>query len=459
MKNSLTTKLIGIVLGIFIILISVISFFNYKNTVSQVDDVYSGLQQLALSSSFTTINITMNIEAQQHLKMLVDFLGELNQNDIVAQREILSDVAHLIQYPAVYITYENTGKTLTEYYNENGEHHIANTWDDVEDLRTRDWYIQTKKLNAPIVTSTYQSQSGKYAGKTLSTATIPFTKNGQFAGVIAVDIFVDGFQQRFINFERPELPSMEIFIADSAGHIFSRKHPLKNTESTPTPLEKALAEALKSSAKGNIEFNNFNNTKQIAYYRQFDFGWTIVAVANKSDYEDAINKSFIFSLLLAAVLLIVGATILSFILKAYLSPINRIKEGLLSFFAFINHETNNAPKLLKAQSQDEIGEMGRAINENIQKTQQGLDQDQALVTQSLQVIERAKQGYADTLIELKGYNPQLNRLRDSINDLLGLIQSAVGKNLPEIVRVFDSYTQLDFTTEVKDASGRVEVVT
>ena len=64
MKNSLTTKLIGIVLGIFIILISVISFFNYKNTVSQVDDVYSGLQQLALSSSFTTINITMNIEAQ-----------------------------------------------------------------------------------------------------------------------------------------------------------------------------------------------------------------------------------------------------------------------------------------------------------------------------------------------------------------------------------------------------------
>ena len=29
----------------------------------------------------------------------------------------------------------------------------------------------------------------------------------------------------------------------------------------------------------------------------------------------------------------------------------------------------------------------------------------------------------------------------------------------EIARVFDSYVNLDFTTEVRDANGRVEVVT
>ncbi|MCX2717966.1 methyl-accepting chemotaxis protein, partial [Helicobacter sp. MIT 21-1697] len=98
-----------------------------------------------------------------------------------------------------------------------------------------------------------------------------------------------------------------------------------------------------------------------------------------------------------------------------------------------------APQPLKIVAQDELGEMGNAINDNIQKTKVGLEQDQALVAQSLQVIERAKQGHADTLIELKGHNPQLNHLRDSINDLLELIGNAVGKDLPEINRVFDSY--------------------
>ena len=70
MKKSLSTKLVSIILLIFIILISTVSFFNYKNASQDASDVYKGLQQLALSSSFTTINITMNIEAQQHLQAI-----------------------------------------------------------------------------------------------------------------------------------------------------------------------------------------------------------------------------------------------------------------------------------------------------------------------------------------------------------------------------------------------------
>ncbi|WP_243552855.1 methyl-accepting chemotaxis protein, partial [Helicobacter cinaedi] len=55
--------------------------------------------------------------------------------------------------------------------------------------------------------------------------------------------------------------------------------------------------------------------------------------------------------------------------------------------------------------------------------------------------------------------PQLNNLRDSVNELLKLLMTGVGKDLNEINRVFESYVSLDFTTEVNNASGRVEVVT
>ena len=43
--------------------------------------------------------------------------------------------------------------------------------------------------------------------------------------------------------------------------------------------------------------------------------------------------------------------------------------------------------------------------------------------------------------------------------MLDDLQKRIGSDTNEIARVFDSYTRLDFTTEVNNASGRVEVVT
>lgn len=43
--------------------------------------------------------------------------------------------------------------------------------------------------------------------------------------------------------------------------------------------------------------------------------------------------------------------------------------------------------------------------------------------------------------------------------MLDVLQQKIGSDTNEIMRVFDSYSKLDFTTEVKDAKGRVEIVT
>ncbi|MDY2822804.1 MAG: methyl-accepting chemotaxis protein, partial [Helicobacter sp.] len=88
-----------------------------------------------------------------------------------------------------------------------------------------------------------------------------------------------------------------------------------------------------------------------------------------------------------------------------------------------------------------------------------LQQDSALVNESLDVINHTREGYADRRITLNGANPQLNTLKDSVNQLLDLLSSAIGNDLPELNRVFDSFVKLDFSTQVKDAKGRVEVVT
>ena len=43
--------------------------------------------------------------------------------------------------------------------------------------------------------------------------------------------------------------------------------------------------------------------------------------------------------------------------------------------------------------------------------------------------------------------------------MLDVLQEKIGSDTNEINRVFDSYTRLDFTTQVENAKGRVEVVT
>ena len=127
-------------------------------------------------------------------------------------------------------------------------------------------------------------------------------------------------------------------------------------------------------------------------------------------------------------------------------------------YTFLNHE-NVKPSLITIRANDELGAMGKAINENIERAQANVQKDSALVNEAFEVINHTCGGHATRRITLNGANPQLNALKDSVNQLLDLLSTAIGNDLPELNRVFDSFVKLDFSTEVKDAQGRVEVVT
>ncbi len=165
------------------------------------------------------------------------------------------------------------------------------------------------------------------------------------------------------------------------------------------------------------------------------------------------------ALIIASVCFVVIFVPLMFMFyRSLLKSVGVLQHNMMLFFKYLNRESKEI-KLTPLHNKDEFGAMAKGIEQNVEHIAKGLESDQALVAQSLQVIDRAKQGYADSLIESKGSNPQLNNLRDSVNELLKLLMTGVGKDLNEINRVFESYTRLDFTTEVNNASGRVEVVT
>ena len=467
MFRSLGGKLTISAMGIFIVIIVIISYFNFQKTSNKVTELYQGIQHQTLAASYKSIFITMADEAQEHLRVVARDIAKTDRNDVVSQRLILSTTSSLAKYPLMFVVYEDDGRTILQDYDENSNGHLSPAWDSTGgvDLRTRPWYIQTKQNNAGIITPVYKSAVGKYKGHDFATATMPIIKNGKFIGVVGFDIAVDGFQARFEAFKNAELPSMSVFMTDNGGSIFSHEDMEFVKSGLSKDVEVALQEKLKndSDGEGTIDYYlrmpDGKVVDKLGFYKQFPFGWTIVTTADKADYTRAVNQNLLETVVLAAIMIVLGAVGIFFIIRHFTAPINTIKQLLIGFFQYLNHETKVAPKPLVLKSQDELGAMAAAINQNIERTQNGLAQDTKAVEQSVQTAKKIESGDLQARITETPNNPQLKELKDVLNHMLDDLQHKIGSDTNEIARVFDSYTRLDFTTEVANAQGRVEVVT
>ena len=292
----------------------------------------------------------------------------------------------------------------------------------------------------------------------------------QVVAAIALSVNLDDLDKRLSN------PSLQVYKNDKR-FILSEGKIVLNTLS-PETRGKALAEInTHSTAQNVIQANKTNATGYYEYQNSIsEYGTVAInsfeAISGAGRYwsvgvfaPDSSIHAPLYSLqkviFIATVFDILVIILISYfyISNTISRRIKNISTALFGFFKYLNHESKSLPEPLRVVAEDELGKMGIAINENIERTKKSLDMDAELVKESLGVIEHCKKGYTDKKITLSGSNPQLNTLRDSVNELIELLATQVGNDLDEINRVFDSFTNLDFSTEVKDAHGRVETVT
>lgn len=292
----------------------------------------------------------------------------------------------------------------------------------------------------------------------------------QVVAAIALSVNLDDLDKRLSN------PSLQVYQNDKR-FILSEGKIVLNTLS-PETRGKALAEInTHSTAQNIIQANKANTTGYYEYQNSIsEYGtaainsfevvpgadryWSVGVFAPDSSIHAPLY--YLQKVILVATILDILVIILIsyfYISNTISRRIKNISTALFGFFKYLNHESKSLPEPLRVVAEDELGKMGIAINENIERTKKSLDMDAELVKESLGVIEHCKKGYTDKKITLSGSNPQLNTLRDSVNELIELLATQVGNDLDEINRVFDSFTNLDFSTEVKDAHGRVETVT
>ena len=117
---------------------------------------------------------------------------------------------------------------------------------------------------------------------------------------------------------------------------------------------------LKNKTSGVSEYEFLGNDKLAAFYNLTDRGISIIASINKSEVYSSVTELTIFLIVIAAILIVVGA-ILSILISSMISkPINSLKADITELS---DYNLSAIPKNDYSKRKDEIGDIYRATQD------------------------------------------------------------------------------------------------
>ena len=227
-------------------------------------------------------------------------------------------------------------------------------------------------------------------------------------------------------------------------------------DKTFSMIEVAKAKAMEGNfgIDSSIWFSNASATIDIL--RNIEEELYDIAYKQIDSKISDMNNEIYMILFIIIILLILEIVLLYVISKNTLLSLENFKEGLLSFFSFLNKETSKTSRI-NIDSKDEFGEMANIVNNNIEKTQKLIQQDNQLIDEVKNVVLKVKDGYLDNKISNKTDNQSLEELKNNFNEMLEVIASKVCKDINKLTNVLDSYAKLDFRAKVQNDKGIVSV--
>ena len=126
-------------------------------------------------------------------------------------------------------------------------------------------------------------------------------------------------------------------------------------------------------------------------------------------------------LLLIMVSMIITLIILSVgINKMIFNPLYEFRNGILEFFSYLQHERNSVSSI-SIHGSDEIAQMAKVVNENIEITRLKVEQERAVIAEATLVVEAISRGDFSQRITQEA-SKELNELSTLINSMLSTVQ-------------------------------------
>ncbi|EFV1185463.1 methyl-accepting chemotaxis protein [Campylobacter coli] len=450
--NNIKIKLSVIANSIAIFALSILSIISfyftkdslYQSTLHAETDLLKATQ--ISIENFRSRNISL-------LNALEKDILNLPYEALNSQDNIVNNVGAILKY------YRNSGNLLAVYIGlDNGENIVSDDLSEKKNTNitingkannynatTREWYKEARNSNQTYITPAYIDVVSNEYAITYSKA---LYKDGKFIGVLGFDVLLINLQD-----EIARTPG-NTFVFDHKDRVFAATN---KALLDPSVDHSPVLNAYKAHGDNNFFSYKLNNEERLGTCTKV-FAYTACITESTDVINKPIFKAAYIQVIALIVMISISIILLYFIVSKYLSPLAAIQTGLTSFFDFINHKTKNV-STIEIKSNDEFGQISKTINENILAIKQGLEQDAKAVKESVETVGVVERGNLTARITANPRNPQLIELKNVLNRLLDALQAKVGSDMNEIQRVFNSYKSLDFTTEVKDANGAVEVTT
>ncbi|MDO6829320.1 methyl-accepting chemotaxis protein [Poseidonibacter sp. 1_MG-2023] len=159
-------------------------------------------------------------------------------------------------------------------------------------------------------------------------------------------------------------------------------------------------------------------------------------------------------LIFGIILIIVNFLIFGMLIKRINGSISNFQTGLLNFFRYLNKETKEV-SMLDDTSKDEFGMMSKVINQNITNADLIIKSDEKFLSEVADFVENINKGYLTTRLNNKVESENLEKLRNSMNNMISDLNETIGKDINKIIEVLESFSKLDFTNSIKDDNNKI----
>ncbi|EAJ1654263.1 methyl-accepting chemotaxis protein [Campylobacter coli] len=450
--NSIKIKLSVIANSIAIFALSILSIISfyftkdslYQSTLHAETDLLKATQ--ISIENFRSRNISL-------LNALEKDILNLPYEALNSQDNIVNNVGAILKY------YRNSGNLLAVYIGlDNGENIVSDDLSEKKNTNitingkannynatTREWYKEARNSNQTYITPAYIDVVSNEYAITYSKA---LYKDGKFIGVLGFDVLLINLQD-----EIARTPG-NTFVFDHKDRVFAATN---KALLDPSVDHSPVLNAYKAHGDNNFFSYKLNNEERLGTCTKV-FAYTACITESTDVINKPIFKAAYIQVIALIIMISISIILLYFIVSKYLSPLAAIQTGLTSFFDFINHKTKNV-STIDVKTNDEFGQISKAINENILATKQGLEQDAKAVKESVETVGVVERGNLTARITANPRNPQLIELKNVLNRLLDVLQTKVGSDMNAIHKIFEEYKSLDFRNKLDNANGSVEVTT
>ncbi|ECR0830292.1 methyl-accepting chemotaxis protein [Campylobacter coli] len=430
-------------------ILSIISFYFTKDSLYQ-STLHTETELLKAAQisieDFRSRNISL-------LNALEKDILNLPYEALNSQDNIINNVGAILKY------YRNSGNLLAVYIGlDNGENIVSDDLSEKKNTNitingkannynatTREWYKEARNSNQTYITPAYINVVSNEYAITYSKA---LYKDGKFIGVLGFDVLLIDLQDKIAR-----TPG-NTFVFDHQDRIFAATN---KALLDPSVDHSPVLNAYKAHGDNNFFSYKLNNEERLGVCTKV-FAYTACITESTDVINKPIFKAAYIQVIALIIMISISIILLYFIVSKYLSPLAAIQTGLTSFFDFINHKTKNV-STIEIKTNDEFGQISKAINENILATKQGLEQDAKAVKESVETVGVVESGNLTARITANPRNPQLIELKNVLNRLLDVLQTKVGSDMNAIHKIFEEYKSLDFRNKLDNANGSVEVTT